>query len=336
VPAVLAGLVEYAGLALAFLEALAAYLLAVACVYMWIQIMHPIFGGVAHILPGGVKVYGVTVLPDLRNGWRRLEQGIYQGLLDWRRGSEIQIAWTWRQMGDAWGWTAAMVEWLAKETDLTFEALAKIHLPKWAKWIVAGAFPPLLIARLVKALLPHIHVANTKTLRYVEHTITHTVTRVVVKTAAVAIPGAIALPGIRKEIYGLTRRNLRINWRLRRLEALLTVAGIAAMLAKTWGVSLRCVRRNGPIGRVARHLCGLDNWLLDFLLLGAVEAFIATDLCDFSDLLIAETRTIRPVLMEFVGVENALIGCHGNTAPNRLTLPPVSLPALVDAVSLAA
>jgi hypothetical protein len=329
VPAVLAGLVEYAGLALAFLEAVAAYLLAVAAIYMWVQIVRPIFGATSHFLPGGVKVFGQTVIPDLRNDWLRLEHGIYQGLLDWRRGSEIQIAWTWRQMGNAWGWTAAMVEWLAKETDQTFEALTHIHLPKWAKWIVAGAFPPLLIARLLKAILPHLHLHTTRISKYVTKEFPRTVVHLAPAAIETAFPGIVDIPWIEKQVYGLTRRNLRINWRLHRLEGLLTVAGLAAVMAKVWGVSPRCIKRNGPIGRVARRLCGLSAGALEDLLGLLVDALIVTDICEVITLLGDGMHIIEGPLDAIVSEVGGAL-CHGDykaapdVPPVTLSLPPVT------------
>lgn len=155
-------------------------------------------------------------------------------------------------------------------------------------------------------------------------------------THPVAIPGVLGLP-VPLRWFGRTARQLRAhNRRLARLEKLIGVGTFAAVLASTLGVSLRCARPGGNLGRLARAACGAPSWLLRFLVAGVVEAFILSDLCDFSDLLIVQTEKLRPSLMQLVNVENALVGCHDFDAPRVFTLPPVSLPPLVDAVSLAA
>jgi hypothetical protein len=144
-----------------------------------------------------------------------------------------------------------------------------------------------------------------------------------------ALPHAPSLP----VPWGLTARQLRR--RLGRAEALLGVTAFAAVLASTLGVSVRCLKPSGPLGRVARSLCGLDKWLIDFLLIGAVEAFIASDLCGFSDLLVKQAEAIRPGLLELVDVEDALIGCHGTVKPLDFNLPPLSLAPMPGPSALA-
>lgn len=150
------------------------------------------------------------------------------------------------------------------------------------------------------------------------------------------IPGTLALP-VPLRWFGLTKKQLRAHTRrLARLEKLLGVGTFAAVLASTLGVSLRCVKPGGNLGRFARSVCGAPSWLIRFLVAGAIEAFILADLCDFSNLLIAQTERLRPSLMALVDVENALVGCRDFDSPRVFALAPVSLPALVDAVSLAA
>jgi hypothetical protein len=71
---------------------------------------------------------------------------------------------------------------------------------------------------------------------------------------------------------------------------------MAAAMANVLGLpNWRCLTR-GNIGRAARHFCGLDKWLVDLLLLGSVEAFVATDLCEFTHLLGIAAKAQRPRL----------------------------------------
>lgn len=156
----------------------------------------------------------------------------------------------------------------------------------------------------------------------------------VLTTVAVptTIPGVVALP----KPWGISAKQLRRYWR--KIVNLTTVGGAVGLVALAltspklglgW---LRC--RN--VGRVGRALCGLDKALLDLLLLGAVEAFIITDLCAFTDLLGKAAKAQVPGLMELVDVEDALVGCHGSEKPLLFNLPPADLPPLQGVSPLAA
>ena len=147
---------------------------------------------------------------------------------------------------------------------------------------------------------------------------------------AVAIPHPSSLP----VPFGQTVKQIRR--RLRKVEALLGVSAFAAVLAGTLGVGLNCLKPGGNLPRLARSVCRAPSWLIRFLVAGAIEAFIAADLCDFTKLLIVETEAVRPGLLELVDVENALVKCSGVNAQRVFALPPVSLPDLVGSVPLAA
>ena len=116
----------------------------------------------------------------------------------------------------------------------------------------------------------------------------------------------------------------KVNLRLGKLEGIAAAGVMAVYMANVFGVSARCLR-SGNIGRLMRRFCGLEKWLVDLLLLGTVEAFIVTDLCGFTDLLIKEAEKVVPVLMTLVDVEDALIGCHGTVKPISFALSPLSL-----------
>jgi hypothetical protein len=158
----------------------------------------------------------------------------------------------------------------------------------------------------------------------------HAVTGAATEAVAVPLPHAPAW-------IGRTARQVRWHARrLKRLEALLGVTGMAVAMARVFGLpNWRCLTR-GNIGRAARHFCGLDKWLVDLLLLGSVEAFVATDLCEFTHLLGIAAKAERPMLMELVSVENVLVGCHGTTSPPPFVLPSADLPPLQGVSPLAA
>lgn len=266
-------------------------------------------------------------------------------------------------MGLFFHWAGLMLAWMAnfamrsaQDTLALANWVTHIHLPKYAKWAIRAAFPlawlTKLIAQEITKALPKVgHIAKAaatstvtvveKIPRAIDRRLTKAEKRLAALAAAlVALGGAIHLPHhvtTPGDVWrGLTKRLARLERRMTRLEKLLGVAAMAAAMANVLGLpNWRCLTR-GNIGRGARAFCGLDKWIVDLLLLGSVEAFIVTDLCKFTDLLIAEAEQVVPVLMTLVDVEDALIGCHGTVKPLTFNLPPASLPPLQGVSPLAA
>lgn len=273
---------------------------------------------------------------DLGGPFRAVDGWVVAALQNWCDGAEIQMGYCLHGMRKVALYTAQAIDFLARETTETFDWMRHVSLPKWAKWAAIAAVPPALLARLiahaVASLVPH----TVRLVRTEVHTVTHTVTSTIARAATATIPGLHDLPWIRREVFGWTKRWARINSRLHRLELLFGATAAAALVARALGLSVRCVRPGGNLGRLARSVCGAPSWLIRFLVAGAIEGFIVSDLCEFSDLILSQTESLRPALLQLVDVENALVGCHDFDAPRTFALPPVSLPALVDPVSLAA
>lgn len=293
-------------------------------------------GGIAGLLNYSKTLLGRHIGFDFGGPIRAANTAIVNTLELRIADAESDIAWTWHKMGQVWQAMAEATNWLAHETTATFDWLTSVHLPKWARYALLPLLLPFILPRVIKALLPHLHGSVHTVIKYVTTTLPRTIIHTVTKVVPAAIPGIIAIPGIRAEIRGLTRRWARIERRLRKLEAGVGAVAFAAVMANALGLRVKCLRSGGNVRRVLQHLCGFPKWLVDLLILGTVESFVALDLCDFTDLLITTTEGLRPGLIAFVDVENVLIGCHGNTGPSVLTLPPVSLPVTVDAVALAA
>jgi len=251
--------------------------------------------------------------------------------------AERDYALSTEALAAAWSGTVYAVEWTAHELASGFDWLLNVKLPKWARWAALAALPAALLAKLIQQAIAHIRPLIVKTTKVIYRDIPRTVPQIIRLTAPAVLPGALGIPRIWDAIHGLTKRNLRISRRLHRVEGLFGAAVMAAAMANALGLgkNWRCITR-GNIGRAARHLCGLDKWALDFLLLGSVEAFIATDLCEFTHLLSEATKLQVPALMELVSVEDALIGCHGAEKPLQFKLPTASLPPLQGVSPLAA
>ena len=144
------------------------------------------------------------------------------------------------------------------------------------------------------------------------------------------------IAGLRARTRSILDELGRLGERLRHLERLLGSAAFAEAVAvalATLGVSwIRC--RNWK--RLGRSVCGMPSDILGALLGDGLVALAATDLCDLEYIIIAAAQEFEPVLYEFVDVEQALVGCHGNTAPPDRALPTLHLPPLQTTLTLAA
>lgn len=136
------------------------------------------------------------------------------------------------------------------------------------------------------------------------------------------------ITGLRARTRATLERLDHVWQQVRKLDVLLGTAAITAAVAVAltrldlnW---IRCRNWN----RIGRGICGIPASLIEALLAGAIDALVVTDLCDLSYLMVAATEEIRPVLLGFVDVEEALVGCHGNTSPPALDLPPLHLAAV--------
>lgn len=295
---------------------------------------------------------------DLGGPVRALDRAIVTALQNWCDGAEIQIGYCLHGMAKIARYTAQAIDFLARETADTFDWLVGIHLPKLLRYAVTALFPlPFLyrtIRHLIAAELPKV----ARLIHAGTHEVTTTINRTVTiphlgelqwihrhwkaLTAAVAAVGSLTLPrhalwpAFWREWRTIEAWNKLTQKRIQRLEALLAASGLAVAVANMTGTRVSCWRGRGNIVRTLRHLCGTPAWLLDLLIVGSIEAFVASDLCGFSDLLIKQAETLRPALMELVDVEDALIGCHGTSKPLVFNLPSASLPPLQGVSPLAA
>ena len=62
-------------------------------------------------------------------------------------------------------------------------------------------------------------------------------------------------------------------------------------------------------------------------------ALVVSDLCQVVNAMAFAARKFEPILVGFVDVEDALIGCHGATKPEGLDVPTLSLPPVTGFVT---
>jgi hypothetical protein len=127
--------------------------------------------------------------------------------------------------------------------------------------------------------------------------------------------------------FGVTPKQL--FRRFRRVEALLGVTGLAAVMAGVLRIpSAKCLSQ-GPIGKVARALCGLSSSALEDLLGLLVDALILTDICAVIEALNAGVSLISPLIEDFVSGVDAVLCKEWSPRPPddhavTLSLPPVT------------
>lgn len=261
-------------------------------------------------------------------------RAVERGLADVALGVQGSIGFYWHALATLSGWLAREVRSHAHLLLL----LAESTLPAtWGvlAWQEFGRLRALLhllgrgidrvdgrIGHLIDTLGERIDARVLPRIRAIDHTLDHTV-----------FPD---IAGLRARTRHILDELGRLGERLRRLERLLGTAAFAeavALALATLGVSwIRC--RNWK--RLGRSVCGLPSDLLGMLLGDAIIALAATDLCDLEYAVIVAAEQFEPVLYAFVDVEEALVGCHGNTRPPDHALPPLYLPTPVASLSLAA
>lgn len=153
-----------------------------------------------------------------------------------------------------------------------------------------------------------------------------------------AIDGVVLpdIAGLRARTRELVDRLENVWQQVRKVDALLGTAAVTAAVAiALTRLELNWIRcRNWR--NIGRGICGIPSALIDALLVGAIETFAVADLCGFAAIMGAEAAAILPVLYELVDAEEALIGCHGATAPPDLALPPLQLPPVATPLALSA
>lgn len=286
------------------------------------------------------NVIGAVRLPGILGGGR-----IFGFLADALTGIDneirhalgVGIAALQTTWNEAVSYTAQAIHWigheigaLAHDTAQAVETLSVRQVTNVYKKVNPG------LARRVGALAAAV-AALTRQLEHVIAREAH-----VAKAKAQAVEHAIAHPdigAIPRALPGLKWIEHSAGWvrgELKRLSRVLTPAGIIGLIgATTFGAfGLGWLRCKG-VNRVGRALCGLTG-VIEALALDALTAFAAIDLCWFVRGVEAAAENIRPLLLAFVDVENALIGRCGGEAAKPLVLRDVSPTPVHDALTLQA
>jgi hypothetical protein len=237
-------------------------------------------------------------------------------------GYEHAMGFWFHQAAHLQGWLGDVTWRAARDTAHWGSWLVNTHLPKQLRWALTALFPWPAIYRVVRHLIASALPKITHVAHAAAHAATTPIYRTIViphlgeiqwlhrhwkaLTAAVAAAGGIALapglaiPRLWRGIDDLRGRLGRIEKRLTKVEGLFAAGVLAAAMANVLGLkSARCLR-SGPVGRVARALCGLDSAIVSGLLAGLVVLEGPISLEEFArELLDVETELVNFVLSGF-------------------------------------
>lgn len=327
--------------ALLELPAFAVFLFALACIIA-LKGYNATFGYLLRLLAGEfqkVSVLGIHPLSFIGNEIDAIDDAINDALVTAITNSEWAFHKFMKAQSYAWQELSGVVADLAEGTEAALGVLRRSTIPA----LLAALFGPLaaLVYQLrhnIGALAAHVASLPHDVTKVVEATPTivkpvdiQKITTIV-KADAQALPRAIANPW--PDIRGIEGSLDRLWDRTSGVVKGLTVGGIIGLVGATifnhFGLGwLRC----RGVNRLGNKLCGLSG-LIETLLGDAIDALIITDLCQFTEAIAYAARRFEPVLIDFVDVENALIGCGGASLPPALgvklpALPPVTGYALV-------
>lgn len=327
-PAALLELIPELALGLIAFAFVVSYCAGRGLLVMWQRTFGWMLEGIAGFLHFETSILHRHIGFDFGGPFRAANNGVQNAIEGWIRGSEEGMARTLRAMTAVAEAGLRATEWLATETAQTFDWLIGTRLPRWLKAAAIPLLLPLLAARLLRLLLPHVKSVVVKPVKVIERTLPGKTITIVKRVGAAAIPGAVTIPALWKEIHGLTKRNLRILKRLRRVEALLGVTGLAIAMANVFGLpNWRCLTR-GNVGRTMRALCGTPTRLLDDLLGLIADVWIVENVCTLIPLLSSAASDVAVPIVDALTVAGAGL-CKGVRKPGALQGPTATLPAAV-------
>lgn len=297
--------VALGGLAVAALIEVLALFLILALMWLYHASLDKLLRALASHLTLHIKLPGYNHHFDFGKPFVEAANAMQDWLAAERDGLTIELGMTWHAMQACWTATAQAVHELATEVAGALDHIHGVTIPKWAKWAAAAAFPPWLIAKLVRAILPHIHLHGQKIVQVIEHNVvTHTVTRVM----RAAVGGAVAFPPwvirLPHRLRDLERDSARLGKRLRKVEGIFAAGVAAAVIANALGIATKCIRR-GNVGKAARSICGFDPSLIESLLADGVAIIGAISVVEFAETMLAleddAVKVLQAGIREFPG-----------------------------------
>lgn len=267
---------------------------------------------------------------DLGGPFRSADAWVVGSLQTYCEGAEIAIARLFHGLQSLVVAQAEAFEWVARETSQAFDWLLNLHLPKISRQFVTAAGLGALIARAVSQAVAHLRPEIHKTVQVIDHTVERTVPRVVhaIGSGAVELPGwVIHLP---RSIHNVVEQLGRVEHRLRKLEIAVGATAFAATLANAWGIPLRCAKSGGPMGRLARSLCGLPGHFLTDLFGLLADFFVLENICTVLPWVEDAGSAIGAPLIATLTEVGAGLCDVNHAAPGRMSVPALYLSQPTD------
>jgi hypothetical protein len=252
-----------------------------------------------------------------------------------RYGLGVAIENTQHAWNEAVSYTALAVHWIGKEiASLSHDAgqaLHRAHVTSVTN-VYRRANPALV--RKVGALAGVVAALTTRVAHLAEREARFAKSKAIAVEHAIAVPDIGAIPRALPGVGRLDREARRVRNEIKRLARYLTPAGIIGLVGVTtfnhFGLGwLRCK----GVGRVGRSLCGASG-LIEALYAGTLAAFAVTDLCRFAYGIERVAESMRPLMLEWVDVETALLKCPAASYPHDFALPHFVPTPVIDAVAL--
>lgn len=232
-------------------------------------------------------------------------------------------------------YTAQAFHWIGKEiaslSHDTAQAVEGLMLGQVKPWVNRRLVAALAAVAALKARVLALERSTVAHVTRAVHVVEH---KTMVIARAISVPNVGAIPRAIPKLAHLEREMTALERWVKAHAPLLTVTAVTGLLSavmfRRLGLSwLRCK----GVGRVGRSLCGASG-LIEALYAGAITAFAVSDLCRFAYGIERAAETIRPLMLEFVDVENALFGCSSADFPKPLVIAPTSPTPVIDAVAL--
>lgn len=277
------------------------------------------------------------------------DNAVQHALSKWAGDCDRWAGRFWHDAAHLQAWASQEILRLGQDTLALGGAIIHGHIPKYVKWALYAAFPPAFFAKLIgseiaKYLPKVLHTAKAaahqadvivvKKFYPVTREIVYRYAnpKAIAATAAAGV-GALPLPGVIPRIWhGIDDLESEVT-KLRKLERAIpnvAAAGVLAVaLANVWGISAKCVRSGGPIGKVMRSLCGLPTKALNDLLGILADVWALENICVLLPLLETAASDIGTPLVEALTEVGAGL-CHGAAPAGAMrgpapTIPPVLL-----------
>lgn len=253
--------------------------------------------------------------------FREVDRLVLTALQNWAAGLEAETAYFFHGSATLAEWTIGQVSGLADDTADAFDWLIHTHLPRISAGKVATAGLAGLVAKMIADQLPKVLSHVTTVIHTVEHDVTHIVTKVVASAGTLAPPNPWAFPAFHRWWHDLTKWREVTQLRLSRLEKLLGVAGMAAVMANVLGLpNWRCLTR-GNVGKTARALCLLSPKALEGLLGLIIDLLVIEDICTIINLMTRALGTVQPLITAFI-TDATTWACYGKSEhPPALNIP---------------